>query len=98
MTDVGQIERKTQDRVVRLFKDSLDYEYLGNWEARQGTSNVDLQLLEMNLEARRYGATQIGKAVERLKRDASLGGRSLSSRMRHRGGEFSVRPPRWPAC
>jgi hypothetical protein len=24
--------------------------------------------------------------------------RSLSSRMRHRGGEFSVRPPRWPAC
>ena len=74
MTDVGQIERKTQTRVVKLFDDSLGYEYLGNWEAREGTSNVDLQLLEMNLEKRRYGAIQIGKAVERLKRAASLGG------------------------
>ncbi|MGI8412826.1 MAG: type I restriction endonuclease subunit R [Solirubrobacteraceae bacterium] len=74
MTDVGQIERKTQNRVVKLFKDSLDYQYLGNWKARQGTSNVDLQLLEMNLEKRRYGAIQIGKAVERLKKAASLGG------------------------
>ena len=76
MTNVGQIERKTQDRVVKLFADSLGYEYLGNWEVRDGTSNVDLQLLEMNLEARRYGAIQIGKAVDRLKKDASLGGRS----------------------
>jgi len=74
MTNVGQIERKTQDRVVKLFAESLGYEYLGNWEARDGTSNVDLQLLEMNLEARRYGAIQIGKAVDRLKKDASLGG------------------------
>jgi type I restriction enzyme R subunit len=74
MTDVGQVERKAQDRVVRLFTDSLDYKYLGNWEARPGTSNVDLQLLEMNLEKRRYGAIQMGKAVERLKKAASLGG------------------------
>jgi type I restriction enzyme R subunit len=74
MTNVGQIERKTHDRVVKLFAQSLGYEYLGNWEARDGTSNVDLQLLEMNLEARRYGAIQIGKAVDRLKKDASLGG------------------------
>jgi type I restriction enzyme R subunit len=74
MSNVGQIERRTQDRVVKLFADSLGYENLGNWEAREGTSNVDLQLLEMNLEARRYGAIQIGKAVARLKKDASLGG------------------------
>jgi type I restriction enzyme R subunit len=74
MTNVGQIERKTQVRVVKLFADSLGYDYLGNWEAREGTSNVDLQLLEMNLEARGYGAIQIGKAVDKLKKDASLGG------------------------
>jgi type I restriction enzyme R subunit len=74
MTNVGQIERKTQDRVAKLFADSLDYQYLGNWETRDGTSNVDLQLLEMNLEARRYGAIQIGKAVDQLKKEASLGG------------------------
>jgi type I restriction enzyme R subunit len=74
VSNVGQIERKAQDRVVKLFADSLGYEYLGSWEARDGTSNVDLQLLEMNLEARRYGAIQIGKAVDTLKKAASLGG------------------------
>jgi len=74
VSDVGQIERKTQDRVVKLFRDDLGYEYLGNWEYREGNSNVDLQLLEMGLEKRGYGALHIGKAVDRLKSDASLGG------------------------
>jgi hypothetical protein len=27
---VGQIERKTQQRVVKLFRDTLGYDYLGN--------------------------------------------------------------------
>ncbi len=34
MPDIGQIERKTQDRVIKLFKDRLDYTYLGDWEER----------------------------------------------------------------
>ena len=41
MSDVGQIERKTQDRVVKLFRDQLGYEYLGNWEYREDNSNVE---------------------------------------------------------
>ena len=32
MSDVGQKERATQNRVVQLFKEQLDYTYLGNWE------------------------------------------------------------------
>jgi type I restriction enzyme, R subunit len=74
MSNVGQIERKTQDRVVALFRDSLEYEYLGNWEYREGNSNIETELLEANLRARGYGAIQIGKAIERLRKDASLGG------------------------
>lgn len=74
MSNVGQIERNAQNRVVALFRDRLGYEYLGNWEGREGNSNVELQLLEMNLEKRGYGAAHIIKAVERLKSDASLGG------------------------
>jgi type I restriction enzyme R subunit len=74
MTDVGQLERKTQDRVMRLFAHSLGYQNLGDWEYREGNSNIELQLLEMNLEARGYGAIQIGKAVDKLRSDASLGG------------------------
>ena len=34
MSIVGQIERATQDRVVRLFRERLGYQYLGNWEYR----------------------------------------------------------------
>ena len=74
MSNVGQIERLAQDRVVELLRDGLDYEYLGNWEYRDGNSNVEVQLLELNLERRGYGVVHIGKAVERLKSDASLGG------------------------
>lgn len=78
MSDVGQVERKTQDRVVRLFRDSLDYEYLGNWQDREGNSNVEPQALESNLERRGYGTAHVTKAVKELKGDASLGrGRDL---------------------
>jgi type I restriction enzyme, R subunit len=31
---VGQIEKKTQQRIVRLFHDTLGYSYLGDWHER----------------------------------------------------------------
>lgn len=74
MSNVGQPERKAQDRVVELFRDSLDYEYLGNWGHRDGNSNVEIELLTQNLRARGYSDNLINKAVEKLKSDASLGG------------------------
>ena len=42
MSDVGQIERKAQDRVVKLFNEQLGYEYLGNWEYREGNANIEV--------------------------------------------------------
>jgi type I restriction enzyme R subunit len=30
MTTVGQIEKKTQQRIVTLFRDQLGYDYLGD--------------------------------------------------------------------
>ena len=30
MTNIGQIERKTQNRVIKLLADELGYKYLGN--------------------------------------------------------------------
>ena len=74
MSNVGQIERKTQDHVVELFRDTLGYDYLGNWRDRPGNSHVERQILELNLEKRGYGAVHIGKAVDTLKSEASLGG------------------------
>ena len=74
MSNVGQIERKAQDRVVELFRDTLGYEYLGNWEYRDGNSNVEVELLTQNLRARGYDDNLINKALDKLKSDASLGG------------------------
>jgi type I restriction enzyme R subunit len=74
MSNVGQIERKTQDRVVSLFRNALSFDYLGNWEYREGNSNVEVELLTQNLQARGYDDTLISKAIDKLKSDASLGG------------------------
>ena len=71
-------ERKTQDRVVELFRDQLGYEYLGNWEYREDNSHVEEKLLETNLLARGYHSNLTNKAIDALKKAASLGGgRSL---------------------
>jgi type I restriction enzyme, R subunit len=74
MSDVGQIERMAQDRVVKLFEDNLGYEYLGNWEYREGNSNIEVELLVKNLRSRGYDDNLINKAVDKVKKDASLGG------------------------
>jgi type I restriction enzyme R subunit len=74
MNDVGQVERKTQERVVQLFQNSLSFDYLGNWEYRADTSNVEVDLLAQNLRARGYRDVPIGKAIAELKKAAALGG------------------------
>src|SRR4051812_31653295 len=74
MSDVGQIERKAQNRVVALLRDKLGYDYLGNWETRPSTSNIEVELLVQNLRARGYDDNLIGKALDQLKKAAVLGG------------------------
>ena len=74
MTDVGQPERKVQERVIKLLADRLGYHYLGNWEYRSGNANVEVELLRQNLKARGYDDNLINKAIAKLKSDASLGG------------------------
>jgi type I restriction enzyme R subunit len=74
MSDVGQIERKAQEKVVKLFQEHLGYEYLGNWENREDNTNVEIELLAQNLRARGYDENLINKAILKLTSDASLGG------------------------
>ncbi|WP_168581974.1 type I restriction endonuclease subunit R [Gephyromycinifex aptenodytis] len=73
MSDVGQSERKTQKRVVDLFRDQLGYRYLGNWEYRTGNSNVEADLLTQNLKARGYDDNVITRTLDQLGKDASVG-------------------------
>lgn len=67
---VGQLERKTQDRVLALFRDRLGYEYLGNWEEREGNSNVETEILRAFLTRSGYSAKLIDKAIAEVKRVA----------------------------
>jgi type I restriction enzyme R subunit len=67
---VGQLERKTQDRVVALFRDRLRYDYLGNWEDREGNSNIEEEYLRAFLTRSRYSDTLINKAITELKHTA----------------------------
>ena len=45
MSKPTDIERVTQNRVVKLFEDELNYTYLGDWEEREGNSNIEEEYL-----------------------------------------------------
>ncbi|HKK44534.1 MAG TPA: type I restriction endonuclease subunit R [Balneolaceae bacterium] len=77
MSDVGQIERNTQNRVVRLFRERLDYQYLGNWEERDGNRNVEETYLRRFLNRQGYDQGLIDKAVFELSRVAGSQADSL---------------------
>ena len=73
MSDVGQIERRAQERVVKLFQEGLSYEYLGNWGYREGNANIEVDLLTQNLKARGYEDNLINRALDQLGKAASVG-------------------------
>ena len=73
MSDVGQVERKAQKRVVALIRDQLGYEYGGNWAHREGNSNVETALLTQNLTARGYDDNLINRALDQLGKAAAVG-------------------------
>lgn len=73
---VGDIERKTQNRIVELFRNQLKYDYLGNWEEREN-SNIEEEYLRVFLVRCGHSETLISKAIDRLKKCASLSQMSL---------------------
>ncbi|MDI9640020.1 HsdR family type I site-specific deoxyribonuclease [Geitlerinema splendidum] len=77
MSQVGKIERITQNRVVALFRDELGYRYLGNWEEREGNSNMETSMLGAFLEKSGYSENQISRALEKLRKEATNSSRTL---------------------
>jgi len=82
MNSVGQRERKTQERVVALFRDTLGYRYLGNWIDREGNANVEPELLRAWLRTRGCDETLIGRVLFLLDKAANDGSKSLYDRNR----------------
>ena len=67
MNEVGQRERETQNRVVKLFQDRLGYNYLGNWENRENNSNIQEELLTTYLKRKNVIDTLINKTLDKLR-------------------------------
>ena len=77
MTPESRSERATQDRVIALFRDTLGYHYLGNWESRTGNRHIEAALLRANLERRGYSAAHISAALLELEKAAEVAGSTL---------------------
>ena len=82
MNTVGQIEKRTQARVVRLFHDKLGYEYLGNWLEREGNAHIETSLLLPWLERRGVPEGLINRALYILDKAAGDTSKSLYDRNR----------------
>jgi len=74
-------ERKTQNRVLKLFTDnavpdSLGYDYLGEWSSKSN-KNIETDLLKNNLKNRGYTDAQISAALFQLEAASDTTGTTL---------------------
>jgi type I restriction enzyme R subunit len=74
---IGQPERATQNRVIKLFRDELHYRYLGDWTDRDGNSNIEEELLTDCLTKSGYTQTQISSAIYKLCTEADNHSRNV---------------------
>lgn len=70
MNNIGQIERLSQNRIVKLFREQLGYIYYGNWEEREKNSNIEESHLGSYLLKQGYSVTVFSKAIYELKQVA----------------------------
>ena len=74
MSTVGEIEIRTQERVVTFFRDVLGYTYLGHWKERPDNSNIEKELLTDWLSGRGHDDGIITKVLYELGKASALGG------------------------
>jgi type I restriction enzyme R subunit len=73
MSNVGQKERASQNRVVDFFQSELDYRYLGDWQERDNNRNIETSILTDWLQQQGVSDTLIKRALRQLEAAASLG-------------------------
>ena len=60
---VGQIEKRTQARVVKLFRETLGYDYLGDWTDREDNRNIEPELLRTLLRKQGHDESLIAQSA-----------------------------------
>lgn len=64
---IGQPERITQNRIVKLFQNQLHYDYLGNWEDRPNNQNIEEEHLQKYLQKQGYSQVLISRAIDKFR-------------------------------
>ena len=77
MSELGQIERRTQNCIIKLLTEKLGYEYLGNWQDREGNQPIEEQYLKAWLLIRGYPEQLVDRAIFELKKLAYADNKSL---------------------
>lgn len=65
-------ELVTQNRIVALFRQELNYRVLGHWKDRAGNSNIEEEILSTFLQRRGASPAEISGALYKLKVDADV--------------------------
>ena len=81
MSTVGQIEKRTQSRVVALFCDGLGYDYLGDWINRDNR-NIEPDLLRAWLQKQGVSEMLINRALYDFNKAATDTSKHLYDRNR----------------
>ncbi|EPG66856.1 type I restriction endonuclease subunit R [Leptospira wolffii] len=77
MSQISVSERVTQNRIIQLFQKQLGYKYLGNWEAREGNSNIEEEYLSAWLKKRGIPEQKINSAIYGFRTEANHSNRDL---------------------
>jgi len=78
MSNIGKIERITQNRIIDLFQNELGYRYLGNWEERETNSNVEEEILsDWLLNKKQYSQSLVNKVISDITKAANNQSKSL---------------------
>ena len=78
MTSPGEIERLTQNRIIKLFREKLQYTYLGNLEDDPTNSTIEeINLLEYLTNKAGYPEALAKRAIYLLKAEANRSDRNL---------------------
>ena len=73
MSQVGQRERITQNRVVHFFQQQLGYRYLGDWQDRNDNKNIEHYFLIAWLKKRGISDALINRTMRQLDTATALG-------------------------